>query len=720
MRSTTQGLIAASIVLVSLPAGAQSPAATLQTIEPVDIVDLREVSDPQISPDGRLVAYTVLRRLPEGQPDDTSIWLVAADGRTPARPLIFSDGADATPRWSPDNKHIAFLSSRANPLSGQRSTTFKFSDATAARDRDTPPPSEVATRLVPPAAREPGEAVPLESETAQKPDALPPRVAATDQSRQLWLLSMEGGEAQPLTWLSGNMGEFRWSPDGKRIAFLLSEPETKVHHERVARKQDAIEVDRHPLNQHLWIYDLQQRSAKRVSPVEIHISNFGWSPDSTQLVVRFAKTPDINAHWYRSRVAILDLASGKLGAPFPGQASSVTPSWSYNGQRIAYAEILKDGIGGEPRIYDVKSGKVTACGGDYAGLVGETYWSRDNNTLIAHTFQNTRTGISRLDVRDCKLTKITDADAMGPYGLSLSADGRTIAYAGSSFRQTAEVWVLEGKRHQALTNTNPQVAGWNLGAGREVSWTSTTDGKTIHGVLITPPGYVNGTPTKTVVQIHGGPEWAWWSGWHGSWHEWAQLLASHGYVVFMPNPRGSDGQGTAFARAAREDWGGGDFQDVLDGVDLLIKQRITDPAKLGIGGWSYGGFMSTWAITHSERFKAAVVGAAVVDLASMGLTTDTPDFITGYFGDNFANHALYDEHSPIRSLHRAKAPTLVLHGELDARVPVDQGEQVYVGLREMGGKVEMVRYPREPHWLREYEHHKDVLTRVLAWFDEHL
>jgi dipeptidyl aminopeptidase/acylaminoacyl peptidase len=198
------------------------------------------------------------------------------------------------------------------------------------------------------------------------------------------------------------------------------------------------------------------------------------------------------------------------------------------------------------------------------------------------------------------------------------------------------------------------------------------------------------------------------------------MLASHGYAVLMPNPRGSDGQGLQFAEAVKGDWGGGDFQDVLDGVDALIKQQVIDASRLGIGGWSYGGFMSAWAVTHTDRFKAAVVGAAPVDLSSMTLTTDTPDFLPGYFGDVIANHAAYEAHSSVRMIDRVHTPVLILHGEQDQRVPISQGQQFYIGLRELGRPVQMVRYPREPHWIHEYEHEKDILARVLNWFDSHL
>lgn len=656
---TARTVCALSILLTAI-AQAASPSASSKRIEPVDIVDLREVSDPQISPDGKSIVYSILRRLSGAEHNDTSVWLVPADGSKPERSLVAGEGESGNARWAPDSKHIAFLSSRANPLDSGK------------------------------------------------------------HSRQLWLLSLDGGEAQPLTKIDGDIADFRWSPDGQLIAFLASDPQPADVRSRVALRRDAIEVDANPQMQRVWIYDFRSRSVERVTPENVHVSMLAWSPDGARLALRTAQTPDINAHWYRSDLAIFDVADKRLNPPIAKRAAAVTPAWSPDGQQLAFSEIYEDGIGAEPRLYDFRSGKVTSCGDNYPGLLGEMRWNNDARGLLVHKFENTRTGFAQLDPRTCEIKHVADAFYVGPYGFSASADGKTIAYVGNTFRQPPEVWVMSGKTQKAVTKTNPQTESWQLGDVREVSWTATTDGKTIYGVLVTPPGYVQGTPVKTVVQIHGGPEWAWWSGWLGSWHEWAQMLASHGYAVFMPNPRGSDGQGTAFAKAAKGDWGGGDYQDVIDGVDALVKQRIADPSRLGIGGWSYGGFMSAWAVTHSDRFKAAVVGAAPVDVAAMGLTTDTPDFITGYFGDPFANHAQLDAHSPIRFLDKVQGAVLILHGEQDTRVPIDLGEQMYVGMRYLNKPVTMIRYPREPHWMHEYEHHKDLLTRVLAWFDTNL
>jgi dipeptidyl aminopeptidase/acylaminoacyl peptidase len=224
-----------------------------------------------------------------------------------------------------------------------------------------------------------------------------------------------------------------------------------------------------------------------------------------------------------------------------------------------------------------------------------------------------------------------------------------------------------------------------------------------------------------VVHAHGGPFEAWQMGWLGGWYQWEQLLASHGYVVLAPNPRGSQGQGAAFQEANFQDWGGGDFQDVMDGVDLLIKQKIADPARLGIGGWSYGGFMTSWTVTHTDRFKAAVVGAAVTDLYGMSTTTDiAPSYLNEFFGNFVANRKMYDEHSPMRYIEGCHTPALVLHGDADERVPTFQGEEFYKALRMLGREAQLVRYPREPHIFTEREHQIDSMQRIIDWYDAHL
>ncbi|HEU4402113.1 MAG TPA: S9 family peptidase [Candidatus Polarisedimenticolia bacterium] len=274
-----------------------------------------------------------------------------------------------------------------------------------------------------------------------------------------------------------------------------------------------------------------------------------------------------------------------------------------------------------------------------------------------------------------------------------------------------------GRPARRLTTLNPQIAALRLGAQSEITWKNSKDGRLIYGVLITPLDFQSGRRSPLIVQPHGGPEWAYWLGWHS----WSQLLASNGYAVLLPNPRGSDGQGWQFIEANRDDWGGMDFRDIMDGVDDLIKRGIADPDRLGIGGWSYGGFMSAWAVTQTDRFKAAVVGAAVTDLFSMYGTTDIPTFQTRYFLDlPFKRRAAYDGHSPMSFIQNCKTPSLILHGQADERVPVSQGWEFYTGLRALGVETEMVVYPREPHGFEERAHEVDRFRRILDWYDRHL
>jgi dipeptidyl aminopeptidase/acylaminoacyl peptidase len=647
------------VLALALVAALLAPTAQAQTprktIEPADIVGLREAHDPQISPDGKDVLFVVKQRQDGGAPDIDTIWRASASGAAPARPFIQGDGTEGDPRWSPDGRSIAFVSKRKNP-------------------------------------------------------------AAAKVSQQIWLIAADGGEARPLTSIDGDVSGLKWSPTGDRIAFLATDPDPQLK-ARQAIKRDQVEVNRGYAFQRLWVYDLVGGQARRISPEGVNVNGFDWAPDGRRFLAHLAETPKINEFYYRTRAVLMDATTGGVGQVIEPRAAGVG-RWSPDGKRIIVTRLGEGGISVLPIIHDLASGTSTVVGADYRGEVMAYDWNADSRSLTVQSFEATSTVFFKVDAATGAMTRITDAVSAYP-GFSLSRGG-VVAYLGQSGDRPDEVTVLTGTKAARVSDVNPQVATWATGAVQQIKWTSSKDGRAIFGVLVTPPGYKPGTPTKTVVQIHGGPEWAWWSGWLGSWHEWAQMLASHGYVVFLPNPRGSDGQGDAFARAAWGDWGGADYQDILDGLDVLEKQGTVDPARVGIGGWSYGGFMSAWAITHGDRFKAAVIGAAPVELTMMAGTTDTPDFLAGYYGDLAKNRTLYDQHSPIRFVENARTPALILHGEQDTRVPLGQGQAFYGALRTFNQPVEMVTYPREPHWFREKAHQQDILERVLNWYDSHL
>ena len=659
-------------------------------VAPADIMRLHDMRDVEMSPDGRTILFTVQPQMATFGPEQRTIWSVSTDGSAPARRFITSAGADDTPRWSPDGRSIAFLSNRKNPLSGGADTGFEFKPDTSA-----------------------GPGAPV--------DATPPPAPAAsgEPSRQLWVIARDGGEAIPLTALPGDIADFIWSPDGTRIAFLSADPDTPAEKADTAAKRDWVEMDKTRHVTRLWILDLATHAARRVSPASVSVSNMAWSPDGKRMAVRVTDTTTINDYFYHSRIALFDPTTGAVGKTLIEHAAE-GPWWSPDGNAILGSEIRTPGfIGVGARMYDLTSGTLSALADDHAGLLSQVRWAADSRSIVALSFEQTRSKLVRIARTTGRVTSLAQLDGEAS-DITASRDGRRLAVSLSSPDRPADVWTIDGARVRPITRINPQVADWKLGQVRQIAWSNSRDGAPVYGVLVTPPGYVPGTPIKTVVQIHGGPEWAWWSGWLGSWHEWAQMLATHGYAVLLPNPRGSDGQGTAFARAVGNDWGGMDYQDVLDGVDMLVAQKIADPARLGIGGWSYGGFLSAWAVTHGDRFKAAVVGAGPTDMTAMARITDTPDFTTGYFGEPSAHLADLDRVSSVRMLDKVHTPVLVLHGEQDTRVPVTLGLEFYRGLKLLGKPVEMVRYPREPHWFHEPEHQADIQRRVLAWFDAHL
>jgi dipeptidyl aminopeptidase/acylaminoacyl peptidase len=637
-----------------------------RTLRPEDLVDIRALSDIQISADGRRAAFVVAEPADPAKPQkprDTNIWVVPADGSEPARLFAASPKSDTHPRWSPEGRYLAFLSDRGEPVGDEK-----------------------------------------------------------EAKNQVYLMRTDGGEAEQLTNLKGGVEDLRWSRDGKMIAFTARDPETDAEQKMHKEGYDQNFVD-HPYKfARLWVLTLADRKAEQVTRQDQHISGFDWSPDGAELAVRASSTPRNDDVYWHARLMVVRRLTGEIVRTLSENAAGGV-RWSPDGQTIAFEEYSPSRIASWLVVVPATGGPPRPLLKDYAGTVRAFEWEADSKHLVAEVNERTRDKYLRVDSADGSVTEIPAETALPGSDFATSLDGRTLAYARGAADSPPDVWTYTaGGTPGKLTDLNPQVKDWRLGAVKEISWKSKQNGTTLYGVLITPPDFKPAQAYPTIVEVHGGPEWAWWSGWLGSWHEWAQLLASSGYVVFLPNPRGSTGQGWKFAEANRDDWGGGDFRDIMDGVDYLIDQKIADPNRLGIGGWSYGGFMTSWAVTQTDRFKAAVVGAAVTNLFSFDGTTDiTPTFLRNYFLDlPFARRADYDNHSAMTFLKNCKTPSLVLHGESDERAPTSQGWEFYNGLRMLGVPAEMVTYPREHHGFRERAHQIDLLTRLLVWYDKYL
>jgi dipeptidyl aminopeptidase/acylaminoacyl peptidase len=332
---------------------------------------------------------------------------------------------------------------------------------------------------------------------------------------------------------------------------------------------------------------------------------------------------------------------------------------------------------------------------------------------------NTTNKLLRIDVESGEAITLVDILNSGSDS-SISSDGRTFAFVNEKPNSPGDIWSFTiGGQPRQLTSLHSQIPFLKVGNVREVSWKNRKDGQVLHGVLVTPADFQSGEPYPTIVEAHVGDS-AWWSGWQGSWWQWAELLASNGYVVFLPNARGVTGQGWKLHETL-SDWGGSAFDDIMDGVDSLIEQKIVDPNRLGIGGWSNGGFMTTWAITHTNRFKAAVAFAAPVDFQiQWGGHTDSWEFLSTLWDTPMRARPVYDAHSTFHFVQNCTTPTLILHGQTDPVVLVAQAYEFYHALKALGIESEMVVYPREGHSIEERAHQIDFQKRVLEWYEKHL
>ena len=626
-------------------------ATHAQTITPEDILSIRELSDIQLSPDGKQIAFVITEPAASNtQPRVSNIWTMPVDGRESPRALIPGLINAGSPRWSPDGKTLAFLSDHAKA------------------------------------------------------------------GVQIYLLGAGEANAVQLTSVPGGVEGFEWSPDSKSIAFV-----THDEQEKKAAGNDAIEVDRHLDYSRLWISSVSDRKAVQVTKQDFEIYELAWAPGGDELALVVAPTPKPEDSLNLSLI-VVNRATGEVTRTLSNLVNLTGAlRWSPDGRLISFYE------GPPTKEYAAWVSVVPAGGGpsrpllkDYAGSVLRLAWMPDSKHLMAQSVEGTHQALLAVDVANGDTRKLTDI-VHSQWNVGFSTNGSTTAYFSQSVGSPSDIWVLQSDAPpRKLTNFNPQTAGWKLGTLREVTWKNSKDGLLRRGVVITPPGFVPGQLYPTIVNTHPG-DTAWWMGWHGSkWWDWGQLLASNGYVVFLPNTRGVTGEGGRMHQTIA-DWGGMAFQDLIDGVDYLVQQRIADPNRLGIGGWSNGGFMTEYAITHTTRFKAAVAQAGHSDFFSLYGTSYLRSSLRISFGDSpHVNRKGYDERSPVMSVRNCRTPTLLLHGELDPGVPVGQAYEFYNALKDLGVETELVIYPRERHSIQERGHQLDVQRRMLAWFDKHL
>ena len=657
------------IIATALPAIAQTRAVTID-----DILHLKAVGSPAISPDGTQVLYTVRAWESErsGSGDRmearTRIWKVPVSGG-PTRQITYGERGDSQPQWSPDGRYISFVSARGTGTGDEA-----------------------------------------------------PR-------GQIYLMRTDGGEAWKLTDAKEGIASYAWAPDSARIAFVTTNPRTADQEAAIRKRDDERVFEGDFRYAHLWTIDLESQTAARVTDgTSFTITGSpSWSSDSAR--VAFSARPTTMLRDYRSDVYVADVRTRGVDKISTNIGADGQPQWSPDGAWIAWmsepttAKAIGDGtlpsyVGhGHLVLYDAAKKTIKdVASRDFDTEPGAPQWSADSKQVLFVAGKRAYTEAFRFDLASGTYTQLSRQKTL-QYG-SRSRDGRVIAVTMDSPQTPAEIYVTDPDfaNLRKLTDTNPQASQFALGETEVVTWKS-TDGVEVEGVLLKPVGFVAGKRYPLLVVAHGGPSGAFTNGYRVGGLEGGQLWAGQGWAVFYPNPRGSTNYGEKFLQANLNDWGGGDYRDIMTGVDALIARGLADADRMAHIGWSYGGYMTAWVITQTNRFKAAMVGAGLTNMFSMYGTNDIPNVITTYFGGIPGKEtiALYHARSAMTFVDNVTTPTLILHGGNDERVPTGQAYELFRGLKDRGKITELVFYPREGHGIAEYYHQKDRLTRIHEW-----
>lgn len=623
------------------------------------IVDRLTPSAPVISRDGRLVAFEVGPGGYAGDHPKRSIWL-SRDGQ-PATQYTAGTGVDSNPVFSPDGSQLAFLSNRNDP-----------------------------------------------------------------EKTEIFTIALDGGEARQLGTLKGALEHLQWSPDGAELSVLRRQPETKARKKKDKKRDDAVVVDAEPRYNRLLVLDAKTGKKREVDSGDREIHDYAWSPDSSQLVYVTAEKVGEDSPMLRGDVWIVDRTGD---APRHVAQLDQTPTLPVfvagpDGPALA---VRKNGFRDHPAdsvfLIDLESGTARNLLEDFPGNVdGIAALDAIEGAIALQTVEGVHTNFYRFDVATGERTPLLPAmftgDGAFVYCPAVTPDGATVALLWSDSDVPDEIYLARhGEEPVTLTSFGKDFEG-KLRHSEVVSWMS--DDLEIFG-LLTLPERADDSPLPLIVQIHGGPSWQWADTCFLDWHDWTQYLVSRGFAVLTPNPRGSTGRGSAFQRRLIDDVGGGEMRDVIAGVQAMVDRGIADPKRLGIGGWSWGGYLTAYTITRTQMFKAAVMGAGLSNMLSDHGTDDIPSANLFYYpGQPYHHPDAYWESSALKYITNCVTPTLIVHGEADDRVHITQGAEMHRALEILKVPVEFVRYPREPHGFKERQHQIDLLTRIGAWYERWL
>jgi len=550
--------------------------------------------------------------------------------------------------------------------------------------------------------------------------------AGQGEQKQLWLVNSDGSGAKALTQLSGYAARPRWSHDGKQIAFLYIEGAGGGGPLMAAPTTTGV-IDKAIHNQRIAVLNVATGQLKQISPSDLHVYDFDWAPDDKSFVATAAPGPGDN-NWWIAQIYKIDIASGKATSIYKPSLQLAVPRWSPDGKQIAFIEgIMSDeGFhGGDLFTIPAAGGTATNRTPARKASASSLFWLAPDRILFTE-YVGGGSAISELSLSDNSVNTVwKGAEGVHAFGnfpnFALSRDGRFAAAVRSGYNMPAEVWVGPTGEWQQLTKNNAALP-MTWGKAESIEWPN--DGLHIQGWLVPPATIESGKKYPMVVLIHGGPSGVTTSEWPagaGMARAIIAGLSSRGYYVLLPNPRGSYGQGEDFTRANVKDFGHGDLRDDLAGVDAVLKKYPIDPARLGVTGWSYGGFMTMWTVTQTDRFHAAVAGAGVANWQSYYGQNLIDQWMIPFFGASvYDDPAAYEKSSPIKFIKNVKTPTLVIVGEHDAECPSAQSYEFWHALRTLGAPTQLIIYPGEGHMFLKPENQADRMYQTIAWFDKYL
>ncbi|HVR41189.1 MAG TPA: S9 family peptidase [Thermoanaerobaculia bacterium] len=634
-----------------------------------DMASIKRIGAPKVSPDGKWVAYDASTIDLAANARRSAIYLIPADGSAPAKKITDGTKQDDTPAWSPDGKLLAYVSNREGG------------------------------------------------------------------AKQVYILDVASGTSKKISSLDGGAASVKWTPDGKAVIVTSDvcinacgepEPPTK------ARTIDHL-LYRHwnawqdPKTRSHLVYVPLTGATRDLTPGAFDAppfsvgggDEFDVSPDGKELA--FARNTDEHPELSTNAdLFIVPLAGGEAKRITTRTGEDTAPSYSPDGKYIAYRSQSRGGYESdlwELWLYDRASGQSKRIANDFDNWIQSITWSRDSKSIFVTAPLRGKNAIYEIPLNG-KALLVNNAGSAD--GIALSPDGKTLYFEFSTLRHPNDIYSMpSGGALKQLTHDNDELfSKLTLGETSDVWWGG-ADGAQIQGHLIKPPNFDASKKYPALVLIHGGPQGAWGDGWSYRWNP--QIFASRGYVILMPNPRGSSGFGQKFTEEISGDWGGKVYTDIMNGVDKFAALPFVDGDRMGAAGGSYGGYMVDWILGHSNRFKALVSHAGVYNLDSMYGVTEELWFAEFEFkGNPWDNPELYDKWSPDRYVKNFKTPTMVTHGELDFRVPINQGLELFTALQRRGIPSKMVYFPDEGHWILKPQNSKLWYSTVGDWFDQYL